>query len=510
MTPWRLLGILSAAAGLAVGELLASLTGPASSPFFAVADGVVDLTPRPVKDTAIAVFGPADKLILLMGLAVALAASAALVGQLGARSPRLALLAIGCFGMVGVVAAVTRPDNGPVDAVPSFGAVLATVLTLRGLGTLVPAGPEWDDDATDPAVVADARRRLLIAGGWVAAAAVGTTLLGRWIALERYGAVRSRASVRLPAPAGRALPPPPDPATGVRGLSRFHTANDDFYRVDTALTVPQIPAEDWELHVHGMVARPLRITYRQLLRRPLIERDITLACVSNPVGGPYVGNARWLGVQVAELLREAGVDPGADQVVSRSYDGMTIGTPTTALTDGRDAMLAVGMNGEPLPLEHGFPVRMVVPGLYGYVSACKWLAELELTTFDGYDPYWVKQGWARRAEVKTASRIDIPRDGARRHAGGITVAGVAWAQHRGIRQVEVRVDDGPWTQAELAPARSVDTWRQWHYRWEAKPGRHRLRVRATDGRGRSQTGERREPYPDGATGWHEIVVTVVP
>jgi DMSO/TMAO reductase YedYZ molybdopterin-dependent catalytic subunit len=189
---------------------------------------------------------------------------------------------------------------------------------------------------------------------------------------------------------------------------------------------------------------------------------------------------------------------------------MTIGTPTAALIDGRDAMLAVGMNGEPLPLEHGFPVRMVVPGLYGYVSACKWLAELELTTFGGYDAYWVKQGWAERAEVKTASRIDVPRDGARRRAGEVTVAGVAWAPHRGIRQVEIRVDDGPWTPAELAPANSVDTWRQWHHRWHAEPGRHRLRVRAADGRGRSQTGERREPYPDGATGWHEIVVTVVP
>jgi DMSO/TMAO reductase YedYZ molybdopterin-dependent catalytic subunit len=511
MTPWRLVGIVSAAAGLAIGELLAALTGPGSSPYFAVADTVVDLTPRPVKDAAIALFGPADKLILFVGLASVLMLCAALVGQLAARSPGLALLAVGCLGTVGVVSAMTRPDAGPANVVPSLAATLATALTLRGLVRLVP-GERRDaaERVNRPALTVEDRRRLLVAGGLVAVAAVGTTLLGRWLASERYGAARSRAAVRLPSPVQSAPPPPPDPAASIGELSPFHTPNQGFYRVDTALTVPQVRAEDWALRIHGMVGRPVRITYQQLLRRPLIERDITLACVSNPVGGPYVGNARWLGVRVADLLEDAAVDPAADQAVSRSYDGMTIGTPTMALIDGRDAMLAVAMNGEPLPLEHGFPVRMVVPGLYGYVSACKWLAELELTTFDGYDAYWVKQGWARRAEVKTASRIDTPRDGSRRTAGVLTVAGVAWAQHRGIQRVEIRVDDGPWIRAELAPVNSVDTWRQWRYRWRAVPGRHRLWVRATDGRGQPQTGQSREPYPDGATGWHEIAVKVLP
>jgi DMSO/TMAO reductase YedYZ molybdopterin-dependent catalytic subunit len=278
--------------------------------------------------------------------------------------------------------------------------------------------------------------------------------------------------------------------------------------VDTALTVPQVAADGWKLRVHGMVDHPLTITYEQLLERPLIERDITLTCVSNEVGGPYIGNARWLGARLADLLREAGLHPNASQLVSRSSDGMTIGTPASVVMDGRDAMLAVGMNGEPLPVEHGFPVRMVVPGLYGYVSACKWIVDIEATTFAKYDAYWVDRGWAQQAPIKTESRIDTPRDGATRSPGTVQVAGVAWAQHRGIRKVEVQVDGGPWHEARLAAAPTTDTWRQWVWSWPATKGDHTLKVRATDTAGTTQTSDEAPPLPDGATGYHAISVKV--
>ena len=267
-------------------------------------------------------------------------------------------------------------------------------------------------------------------------------------------------------------------------------------------------AEDWRLRIHGMVEREVTVNYGQLLARPLIERDITLTCVSNPVGGHYVGNARWIGAPLLDLLREAVPAPGADQIVARSIDGFTAGTPTAVAMDGRDAMLAVAMNGEPLPLEHGFPVRMLVPGLYGYVSATKWLVDLELSTFRAYDPYWVQRGWAERAPIKTMSRIDTPSPFLDLVAGEIPIAGVAWAQHVGVERVDVSIDDDPWTSAELAGQDTIDTWRQWLYRWSASPGEHRLRVRATDRSGATQTAVRSEPFPNGATGQHEIVVRV--
>jgi DMSO/TMAO reductase YedYZ molybdopterin-dependent catalytic subunit len=288
----------------------------------------------------------------------------------------------------------------------------------------------------------------------------------------------------------------------------FVTRTADFYRVDTALTLPRINPERWTLRIHGMVERPLGISFADLLRRPMIERDVTLTCVSNEVGGPYVGTARWLGVPLAPLLREAGLRPGADQVLARSTEGMTIGTPTETLLDGRDAMLCVALNGEPLPVEHGFPVRMLTPGLYGYAGACKWITELEVSTFDSVDAYWIKRGWATRGPVKTASRIDRPLPFARLNAGRVTIAGVAWAQRRGISAVEVRVDDGAWRPAELLPTPSVDTWVQWRHDWAATPGPHRLAVRAVDGRGDLQADRRVTPFPDGATGWHTVTATV--
>jgi hypothetical protein len=272
---------------------------------------------------------------------------------------------------------------------------------------------------------------------------------------------------------------------------------------------PQVSAEGWSLTVHGMVERELTLTYKELLRRDLIERDVTLACVSNEVGGNLISSAKWLGAPLAELLQEAGVKPGADQIISRGHDGITIGTPTQVVMDGRDAILAVGMNGEPLPQAHGFPVRMVVPGLYGYVSATKWVTDIELGRFSDFDAYWVQRGWAQQAEIKTESRIDTPRNFAQVRAGIVPVAGVAWAQHRGIAKVEVRVDDGPWQQARLAPVPTTDSWRQWVLMWDAPRGEHKLTVRATDRDGNTQTAARAQPFPSGATGWYSTSVRVV-
>jgi DMSO/TMAO reductase YedYZ molybdopterin-dependent catalytic subunit len=286
------------------------------------------------------------------------------------------------------------------------------------------------------------------------------------------------------------------------------TRNADFYRIDTALVAPQVRPGSWRLDVGGMVDRPLTLTYRDLLSRPLVERDITMICVSNEVGGRYTGTARWLGVPLRDVLMDAGVRPGADQVVSRSVDGWTCGTPTSVVMDGRDALIAVGMNGEPLPVAHGFPARLIVPGLYGFVSGTKWLREIELSTFEAFDPYWARRGWAKKAPIKTMARIDTPRGLSNLRAGKTAVAGMAWAIHRGVAQVEVRVDDDPWQVARLGAVPSNDTWRQWVFEWDAPPGRHTITARATDGTGEVQTEDRAEPIPDGASGWHAIVVLV--
>jgi DMSO/TMAO reductase YedYZ molybdopterin-dependent catalytic subunit len=317
---------------------------------------------------------------------------------------------------------------------------------------------------------------------------------------------RDRMRARLPTPSGG--PAPAVPGSDLADL-RYVTPNDEFYRVDISIITPRIdPWTGWTLTIDGRVRRPLRLTIDDLLARPMVERYITLACVSNPVGGPYVGNARWLGVSVADLLDEVEPDPDADQVVGWAADGFTAGTPTSVLRDGRDALLAVAMNGEPLPFDHGFPVRVVVPGLYGYVSATKWVNRLELTRFTDFDAYWIPRGWARLAPVKTASRIDRPRAREVVAAGEFVVAGVAWAQHRGISAVQVRIDGGPWHEATIGSVASVDTWRLWSWRWPATPGTHDLEVRAADNAGVFQTEARAGTVPDGATGYHRVTVQV--
>jgi DMSO/TMAO reductase YedYZ molybdopterin-dependent catalytic subunit len=349
------------------------------------------------------------------------------------------------------------------------------------------------------------RRRFLRALGITGGVAVVGGLAGRFLT-SRRAVTSARAAVVLPA--ARQVAPPLPAGVQAPGATPYVSRNRDFYRIDTALYPPQVDPATWQLKIHGMVRNPVTITWEQLLQRPMIERYVTLACVSNEVGGDLIGNALWLGTPVRELLALADPLPGADQVVQRSADGWTCGTPTEVLRDERDALLAIGMNGEPLPVSHGFPARMVVPGLYGYVSACKWVTELELSRFADFDAYWVPRGWAPKAPIKTQSRIDTPRDGASPAAGTVVVAGVAWAQHRGITKVEVQVDGGPWAEAALAETVSSDTWRQWSFRWAAVAGEHTLRVRATDATGQTQTSTPASTAPDGATGWHSIRVFV--
>ncbi len=495
-----LAGLLAALAALAVAELAATLVRAQASPVIAVGGSVIDATPTPLKEFAVREFGTNDKPVLIGSILVVLVLLALVTGALAIRHRAVGLAGVAVLGLVGAAAAATRPDAQQLDPFPSLvGAVvgaMALIVLLRPLSSI-------QGTATDTR-----RRELLVTGLWVAAGALVAGTVGRLVNTRHGDVSASRAAVDLPVPASAAKPLPPGVELRLDGLSSFVTPSKDFYRVDTALVVPQVATDGWTLKVHGMVDTEIELDFDQLLKRDLVERDITLTCVSNEVGGKYAGNARWLGALLAPLLEEAGVHDGADMVLSRSIDGMTIGTPTAVVMDGRDAMLAVGMNGHPLPAEHGFPVRMVVPGLYGYVSATKWLVDLELTRFDKETPYWTERGWAPKAPIKVMSRIDTPKPFARLNTGKVTVAGVAWAQHRGIDKVEVRVDGGPWSTARLADVPSTDTWRQWVWEWDATSGAHDIEVRATDNAGAIQPEKRAAPFPSGATGWHSTAVTV--
>ena len=496
------------AVAVGTAQLVAGIVNPAASPILTVGESAIDAAPGWLRDAAIRTFGPSDKSVLLAGIGVVLALAAIALGIASLQRLWVGVVGLLAFGAIGVVAALTRPVARPGDALPALAATAAGLVTLVALRSRVrsdASASATGADGREAPWVIDRRRFLLTAtAGVVGAVAAGGAgnFFGR-----RFRADASRAAVGIPTPASSAAAI--DGAElHVPGLGPFLTPNEGFYRVDTALFAPAVAAEDWSLRIHGMVRREITLDYQRLLSRQLIERDITLTCVSNIVGGPYVGNARWIGAPLRELLEEAEPLPGADQIVGRSVDGFTVGTPTGVAMDGRDAMLAVAMNGEPLPIVHGFPVRMIVPGLYGYVSATKWVVDLELTTFGAYDPYWVERGWAERAPIKTMSRIDTPQANRQLRAGEIPIAGVAWAQDVGIDRVDVEIDEGPWLPAELAAEDTVDTWRQWVYRWEAARGEHLLRVRAVDRTGTPQTPVRTDPFPDGATGYHTIAVEV--
>jgi DMSO/TMAO reductase YedYZ molybdopterin-dependent catalytic subunit len=522
-------GLLAAAAALGVAQLVAGLTGPLGSPVVAVGEVAINLTPVPVKDFVIGHVGSHDKQVLVAGILLMLAAFAAVVGMLALRRVGYGLAGLGVFGVLGVAAAITRPNSDAADLVPTLvgvavAAVALTLLVRAGGGRQTagptslpgPATPVLDWSAPAPLAEArpgalsartpDRRRFLALAAGTAAVAAAGG-LAGQKL-LSRFNVDRLRAAIRLPAPARAAPAVTAATQLPIRGITPFFTSDASFYRVDTELVLPQIAPDEWTLRVHGMVDRPLELSFGDLLRRPLTEADITLACVSNQVGGPLAGNARWLGASLSALLREAGVHAGADQILSTSNDGWTAGTPTAVVMSDPDALLAVGMNGQPLPIAHGFPARMIVPGLFGYASATKWVTDIELTSFAAQRSYWVQRGYSVMGPIKTMSRIDVPKPFQQVHAGRTAVAGVAWAPHRGIERVQVQADGGPWHDAQLAAADGIDTWRQWVWYWDAAPGLHQLQVRATDGTGATQPAKRTGIFPNGATGWDSAAVTV--
>nr|WP_225214403.1 molybdopterin-dependent oxidoreductase [Cellulomonas avistercoris] len=504
-----LAGLAAGALTVGVGALLAVLAGPSSDPLVAVGAAFVDATPGWLKDWAVVAFGTADKIALGAGEVLVLAALAAAAGVLARRRWAWGALVVVALGGLAALAAMTRPDAGvlaPLPALAGAGAGLWALSTLLGRlpdGASSPAAP--GGEAT---VHRSGRRTFLQMTVLVAAAGVVGTVVGRVAATGARGAQAVRASLRLPAPARPAPVPPAAVDVGVEGVGPWATPPADFYRIDTALVVPQVDPARWRLRVHGMVEQEVEIGWDELLASDLVEAWVTLACVSNPVGGDLVGNQRWLGLPVRELLARAVPTADADMVLSRSVDGFTASTPIEALTDDRDALLAIAMDGEPLPPEHGFPVRMVVPGLYGYVSATKWVTELEVTRFDRAEAYWTARGWSRRGPVKTQSRIEVPRPGDDVGAGDVVVAGTAWAQHRGVERVQVRVDEGPWQDADLAADAGVDTWRQWRWTWpDAPAGEHRLAVRAWDPEG-PQTAVPADVVPDGASGYDTVLVRV--
>ena len=499
-------GVVAVGAGVVVGELVAGLLSPSVSPLTAVGGAVIDAVPPGVKDWAVALFGTSDKAALLVGMALVIAALAALAGVLEYRRRFAGAVVIGVFGLAGMAAVLTRQQASPIAVAVPLLVVLTAVILLRALTGRLHG---WTHPQASEAMEPPRRSFLQLLAGGAAVTAVGGVLATVW----RGAAVvvsEARQQLSLPA-AGSAAPPIPEGAeVELDGMEPLVTPNSVFYRIDTALAAPAVDPAKWVLRVTGLVAEEVELTFDELLAKPLIERHVTIACVSNEVGGDLIGNARWLGWPVRELLALARPQPGADMVLSRSTDGWTASTPLDVLTDGRDALLAIGMNGEPLPLEHGFPVRLVVPGLYGYVSATKWLTELKVTRFADDVAYWTPRGWSDHGPIKTSSRIDVPRRGRPVQAGSVAFGGVAWAQHTGIRKVELRVNRGEWQEAELAPGISVDTWYQWKHSLELRPGQYEVQVRATNLDGKAQAEEHRAVAPDGATGLHTIRVDVNP
>jgi DMSO/TMAO reductase YedYZ molybdopterin-dependent catalytic subunit len=534
-------GVLTAAVAMGVGQLVAGLTVAQGSPVLAVGQAAIDLTPLPVKDFAISTFGANDKNALVVGILVILAAFAAVIGILAVRRLALGLAGLAVFACIGLAAALTRPTATAAYVIPTLVGAAAGAFALtrlvraahgldsrpnRSAGARTPANELKPPDLPEPAEATPAssftylpnpddrgasrgpaRRRFLTTSGVAVVTAAAGALVGREL-ITRHNVSAARAALRFPKPAVAAPPLPPGANLNIPGLSSFITPNSSFYRVDTALLLPQVDPATWQLRIHGMVQREVTLTFDQLLRRPLIEDYVTLTCVSDPVGGPYVGNALWLGASLADLIRQARPLGGADQLLCTSVDGFTSGTPLQIVLDGRDALLTVAMNGQALPVEHGFPARMVVPGLYGYVSACKWVTDIEVTTFASAYAYWATRGWSQQGPIKTESRIDVPVSNSTIAPGRTPVAGVAWAQHKGVAAVEVRVDAGPWQQARLAAVPDMDTWRQWVWEWDATPGSHVLEARATDATGYTQTAVQAQPPPNGASGYPSAAVAV--
>ena len=509
VTLWSaLVGVLTGVVTLAVAEAVAAIMRlPSGSPLFGVGSFVIDIVPGWFKTFVIALFGTGDKIALFIGLGILVLVLAVGIGILQFRRSPWGILALVAVGIVALLAVVTRAESNSLSAIPTMVGVLGGVIVLRLATDRL---HRWADAAVSrPAREVVTRRGFLVMLGATTAGALVVGLGARAINAGTAAVNAVREAITLPKPATSEAAFPAGASLDITGISPLVSANDTFYRIDTALQVPVIDAATWKLRVTGMVEREVEISFDELLALPLVEHTVTLMCVSNEVGGDLVGNATWLGYPIRDLLAKAGPLAGADMVLSTSIDGFTAGTPLDVLLeDDRQSLLAVGMNGVPLPIEHGFPVRMVVPGLYGYVSATKWVTELKVTTFAKDMGYWTPRGWDALGPVKTASRIDVPRSGSSLPAGRVAVAGVAWAQHRGIEGVEVRVDDGSWQPAVLADAISIDTWRQWVYEWDATSGNHTVAVRATGAVNDTQRDVNIPPAPNGSEGYHTVTVNV--
>jgi DMSO/TMAO reductase YedYZ molybdopterin-dependent catalytic subunit len=513
-------GLVAALVALGLGELLAGVVAGLPSPVSAVGAAAIDLAPPGSKEVMVSLFGTGDKLALFLIVAAAVLMVGAGAGLLARRSVTLATAVILGIAAIAAWAGARQPGIGLGAALlPAAVQASTATWTLSYLiGSARRAGAPASTSASTPTSGAPAtagpgnaaRRRFLVEAGALGGLAVVGGGLGRRMLDNRAGQVASAAST-IPQATDPAPTVPADASFAIDGLTPLIVPNDDFYRIDTALITPAVDIARWNLRVHGMVKTEVTLTFDQLVELPLIERYVTIGCVSNEVGGNLVGNAKWTGVRLSDVLDMAGVQPGATQVVPRSVDGWTAGFPTAWITDPahpRDSMIAVKMNGDPLPPEHGFPARLIVPGLYGYVSATKWLSDIELTTLEAFDAYWVPRGWAKKAPILTQSRIDVPQDGRTVAAGPVVVAGVAWAPDRGIERVEISVDGRPWQAAAIGTELNPATWVQWKLTWQATPGSHALEVRATDGTGDVQTADVSRPDPDGARGHHRIGVQV--
>ncbi len=501
-------GVVAAAVAVGVGHLVASFIDPVTSPLLAVGSALIDAAPTPAKELAVRTLGTNDKPVLLTTVALVLLVFAAALGLVAWRHPRIAYAGIALLGVAGIVAALLR--GGLVDTVPSIAAGVAGVLAMRLLVSRGSGPPAAADEAPAASAIDAAagrsRRGFLLALGGTAAVAALAGGGGIVVGKVKAASSAARRALGLPAPTSPA-PPLPD-GVQVSGVQPYITANDDFYRVDISLVTPHVDASSWKLTIDGMVDNTLELSYDDLLAMPLIERNITLTCVSNEVGGNYVSTTKWLGVPFSEIIKRAGVQPGVDQVYSYSSDsGYTCSTPFQAVNDGRDAMIVVGMNGEVLPDAHGYPARMLVPGLFGFVSATKWLERIEFTTYAKRTAYWTERKWATDAPILTQTKIEVPKSLGTLPKDKSVIAGVAWAQHRGIEKVEIRIDGGEWKNVTLAADGGIDLWRQWSYPYDGPAGLHSAEVRATDLDGKTQPEERTKVFPDGARGWHQIQFT---
>ena len=508
-----LAGVAAAAVVLSIAELIGAFFTARATPLIALGSTFIDFTPPWLKDFAIATFGTNDKAALFAGMGLTIFLLACVLGVVAYRKWALGVAGVLLMGAAIVASVVTRAGVEPLDAIPSLIGTAAGLVVLRLLMKRLWRMSPWPGVAADVAAKdsgrpATTRRGFFAASGLAAVAAAIAATGGRLLSTARSNIAQARESLQLPSPAKAAPAVPAGVQSAAPGVTPWLTPNNEFYRIDTALSVPEINAEEWELRVHGLVEQEVTLTFQDLLDAELIESHVTLTCVSNPVGGNLAGNAKWLGFPLREVLKMARPKDGADMVLSTSEDGFSASTPLEVLQDDRDAMLAIGMNGEPLPLEHGYPVRMVVPGLYGFVSATKWVVDLEVTRFADSTAYWTDRGWSERGPIKTMARVEVPKSFAQVPAGRVAIGGTAWAQTRGITKVEVQIDEGPWTEAVLSAEASVVTWRQWSFEWDATPGPHYIKARATDGTGEVQTDKRADPVPDGASGWQSVMVTV--